>query len=1084
MNLADYGFELVAMKKLSEGIAMFIELIADEETKKVYLNNYFEGLYITKGNSRYSVHTEMEDDCIIGNLMYETIEGISTATGENLHRLVIKNRVGNTYIENVVNINMNTVSIAFGHKKQFTFISKTRQDFYFSSCSDRLNVDNPLRDVRNIRDIRDIRDVRVLVDTDSIVINANISERLLETIEKEGINNELCLALKDLKAKKKYYFHGAEIVDGILTYELTTDEMNLLNSIETDFSAFEGIMVDVTGREYRLYVDEDSHFEDILLPTNDYHAEVVVSQDGYLQMTMMTSIFFEYTGLCHEGNGFVIDFKKRSYDLRLVSVIAQRVNTNIEFELPYEILDEDKEHISYGVRLSFDVGEADFRVGIYQLWVEFRDGLSVERYPLKFIRKNQIRENTYLTTVHPYTTIDNHYYSCIFYNDSSNNLKCNIVPKLMKIQIGAATVGKDKVTLPLTVSREPYFENISGITLCAENGDLFILEYIQESMKEKDRVRISASISLDKIIDENNNTTFIPEIRFNDREASVKLENNFYRPAVNNRETSSFQVLKKLDDGSSRQIWGNHQGAYLLGSTENCGLFKLVGMWLYEDDKLCIRIEWAEEDFANMYDDKQISLYLKNRITSKIIAFDRELAVEDEIIFRVPLSTVSMGEFLVYGQMPDGVVSYIENTFASYTLSSETISKKIVLKKENACLYISIEELLLFENTGKFAECQKIIQRAQLENAGKNRKIWLVGENYGLSARDNGLAFFEYCMSREDDIDAEVYFVTKAENKDIDALSPYKERVLIYDSMDHIYLDELAEFYIVSHGIRDVMPSLYHDSIGKYRKNVIYLQHGIIAMKICDMSNRSYGGSIRKFVVTSEQERGLLVDNHQFWEDELIVTGLARYDKLHNLEQPENYIWIMPTWRDWLVKSEKDFVNSDFYKYYSIVLEDKTLIKQLRKSGQKLIFSLHVEFEKYKCYFDKFENDVVHITDMHERSITERIKECRMIVTDYSSIIFDVVYLGKPVLFFQYDQDMYNKYRGSYVDLEMDLPGEVTHSPEDLVVSLINMIKYDFMVEPKYADRAEKYFDYHDCNNSMRIYEAIIECREEIADEY
>ena len=113
------------------------------------------------------------------------------------------------------------------------------------------------------------------------------------------------------------------------------------------------------------------------------------------------------------------------------------------------------------------------------------------------------------------------------------------------------------------------------------------------------------------------------------------------------------------------------------------------------------------------------------------------------------------------------------------------------------------------------------------------------------------------------------------------------------------------------------------------------------------------------------------------------------------------------------------------------------LIETLRKSGQMLVFSLHIEFEKYKSFFEKFESDVVHITDMHERSISERIRECSMAATDYSSLVFDVVYLGKPAVFFQYDQEMYNRYRGSYVNLETDLPGKVTYEPESMAEALI-----------------------------------------------
>lgn len=1082
MNIVDYGFELEKMDCLNDELALYIDLIADMETKKVYLNNYFEGLYIDIGEARFNIYTEIVDGKIIGKMLYETVEGLSLMREEKRFKFLIKNRIGNTYIENIVNIGIDEKVINFGHKKQFFFVPKSKQYFNFVNCNVRINLNNPFE-----IDKREIYISRIDTDSEGLIIYANMSKKLTDIIDKEGETKELCLAWKEIKTKKKYYFHKEKVFDGIIKYKLLKTEMNLLNKIDSNSMLFEWILIDSNENEYRLYINnEKMDFKGTVLPVTDYYAEVFKCQDDYLQMNMITSLLFEYVGLYNEGNGLIINFKKRSYSLNITSIIIQRVNTDIEYRLPYEILAEDDEYITYGITFLLDVLENDFRIGIHQFWVEFQDGDFEERVPLKLLRREFIKENVYLTAVHPYAVINDYYFNCLFYNDSSNNLKCNIEPKRLKLQIEAVTEEEDRIALSILINREPFFDYISGFFIRAENDEIIDLQYIQEYIVDKDQIKLLGSVPIDVMINEKVNKVFVPEIRFNNKKFSVKIENNYYRPAVNGRENNSFQVLRTINNGMIKKIWGDHyQGSYVLGSTENCGLFSMKGMWLYENDKLCIGIEWSEKNYENKYDDKYISLYLKNRITEEIISFDRELAVENEIIFRVPLDKITYGDFLVYGQIQDGIISYIEFLSASYTLISEVSSKKILLKKEDSCLYISVEELLLFENSSQVIKCQEIIQKAQTEKTEKSRKIWLVGENYGLSARDNGLAFFEYCMSRKDGMDTEVYFITKAENKDIGALDIYKDNVLIYDSPEHIYLDELAEFYIVSHGIRDVMPSLYHNSIGKYRKNVIYLQHGVIAMKKCGMSNKSYGGSIRKFVVSSEQECNLLVDNRQFWEDEIIVTGLSRFDKLlASVDKSENYIWIMPTWRDWLVKLERDFTNSDFYKYYSTILQDKKLEKQLRESKQKLIFSLHIEFEKYKCFFDIFENDVVHITDMHEKSIAERIKECQMIITDYSSIVFDAIYLGKPVLFFQFDQDLYNKYRGSYVDLESTLPGEVLHSPERLVDSLISMIQNNFQVESKYIDRAKKFFDYHDCNNSERIYDEILKCREEIADEY
>ncbi len=1081
MNITDNKFVLTNIEKNENGISIYIDIESDDGTKEIYLNNYFEGLYIGTSREKYNIYTEIKDNRIIGEILFDTIEGLAINKSQNILRLWARNRIGNTYVDNAVYIGIEETKLYYGHKKQFMFVVNDDTNFYFTPYKNGVSQNNPLK---YPRDIRDIRDVRVCIEGEALNINANVSSRLLSVFEEEGINNELVFAWKDVNTKKLYYFHEQEIIGGNIEFILSKNEINQMNVLETDWMQFDWLMIDAKEREYKLYVDENIKLDTLLLPTSDYYAELIVAEDYHLTMRMNNTLFFEYSNLCYQGNGFILDYKKRSYDLEIINVIAQRVNTELEYELPFEIMEEDDEYIRYDVRLKFDIHENDFKNGIYQIWIVIKDGISTDRYHLKLFRNIPIKENTYLVNQQPYAVVDKHCYNCLFYNDNSNNLKINIIPKLMKLQIKEAQIKGERLKFSFALKKEPYFEKVSSVVLLAENEDLIEVEYkVIEGVKENELV-VETAIPVDILNIYGCNASFIPQIRFGGKSAFVKIENNYFRPSINNREVGGFSFLINISEESIRRVWGDYlNGTYRIGITENINLLKEIGMWLYEEDKLCIRLDWILEEEDN--NDANLNLYIRDKITGKEHKFDRELAVEDEIIFRIPLENIENREYLLTAKLSENTLSYLEMTSKPFTLFSNKTSKKVTLKKnDDKSLSISVEEMLLYENVDKVEECNAIIERARKENERKNRKVWLVGENYGLSARDNGLAFFEFCM--QNNVDAEVYFVYKAENEEAGVLKTYKDNVVLYDSMQHIYLDEIAEFYVVSHGIRDVMPSLYHDSIGKYRKNVIYLQHGITAMKINGINNKSYGGSIRKFVVASEQEKELLIGNGQFWEDELIVTGFARYDKLDrtNVKKQSNYIWIMPTWRDWLVKSEKDFLNSEFYSYYSQILSDETLIKKLRKSGIQIVFSLHIEFEKYKEYFDKLENDVVHITDMHEKCISDRVKECNMIITDYSSIIFDVVYLDKPAIFFQYDQDMYNKYRGSYVDLETELPGEVTHNPEELINAIKRMIDANFVVNEDYIIKSKRYFDFYDSNNSQRIYEEILKCREEIADEY
>lgn len=1073
MIITDNEFQLINIRTELNNILLTIKLKADDKTRDVYLNNYYEGLYIGSESAKYNIYAKIKENLIEGEVLFDTIREYASKQPVTIQRLWVRCRVGNTYIDHAVTICIGETNIAFSHMESYIISRQNAQQLCICSQRNMPMMKNPFKNDRSLK-------VFGLAMTENGVI---ISVTVIG-----GIVGDLCLAWRGMKNNKIYYFHVESIVDDFIEYALSKDEISQLGKLEKNDMFFEWIMVDREDNQYKLYLDDEIEIVENIVNVDDCCVQLYKDNDGFCTY-MRTSFFFNYLGSAYDGHGLRLEFPKRSYELELLSFVAQRVNTDIEYVLPFEVFSEDKSKIIYDIMLEFGVGEDEnsFREGIYQFFVELRDGFLTERYPLKLFRFHPIKENTYLIVCSPYSVIGGHYYNCLFYNDSSNNLKCNVVPKRMKLQLSKAELGEGDVNIPYRIKKEPYFDSVSEMRLVKGNGDFIVINFDDQSVDDKPlEIAGYMTILLEQLYKSETNVIYRIEICFDGREESILVENNFFRPAVTNRELCSFSFLNKFSDNVYRRVWGNHiNGSYMFGVTENAEFFSLNGMWLYEDDKLCIRIEWLEDKGVEHYKDKEIELFLRDVITGNQIKFDREWTVEGEIIFRVPLSAVTNKEFLIVGVLPDGIVSYIKNASATYTLFSNTTSKKIIMRKVCDNLYINVEEVLICENAERATECQQIITRARNENKGENGKIWLLGENYGLSARDNGLAFFEYCMQNMDAIDAEVYFVTKSDHQDMGALEQYRNHVLIYDSNEHIYYDELAEFYIVSHGIRDVMPSLYHNMMDRYRKNVIYLQHGIAAMKMFGINNNTYGGSIRKFVVSSEQERALLVDNKQFWEDEIVVTGLARYDKLFcDYQQEGKYIWIMPTWRDWLVKSEREFINSDFYSYYSKILSNTMLIETLRKSRQMLVFSLHIEFEKYKSFFDKFESDVVHITDMHERSISERIKECSMAVTDYSSLVFDVVYLGKPVIFFQYDQEMYNRYRGSYVNLETDLPGKVTYEPESMAKALIKEINNGFVVDEKYVKCAKRYFDFRDSNNSERIYQAIIECRKEIADEY
>ena len=110
-------------------------------------------------------------------------------------------------------------------------------------------------------------------------------------------------------------------------------------------------------------------------------------------------------------------------------------------------------------------------------------------------------------------------------------------------------------------------------------------------------------------------------------------------------------------------------------------------------------------------------------------------------------------------------------------------------------------------------------------------------------------------------------------------------------------------------------------------------------------------------------------------------------------------------------------------------------------------------------------------------SYRELFAESSLIVTDYSSTVFDFAYLRKPVLYFQQDVEEFfsgqHSYDKGYFDYERDGFGEVEYTAEALVSRMIEYMEQDCQLKDMYRDRIEKTFAFNDKENCRRVYEEI-----------
>ncbi|UQU65343.1 CDP-glycerol glycerophosphotransferase family protein [Couchioplanes caeruleus] len=107
-----------------------------------------------------------------------------------------------------------------------------------------------------------------------------------------------------------------------------------------------------------------------------------------------------------------------------------------------------------------------------------------------------------------------------------------------------------------------------------------------------------------------------------------------------------------------------------------------------------------------------------------------------------------------------------------------------------------------------------------------------------------------------------------------------------------------------------------------------------------------------------------------------------------------------------------------------------------------------------------------------------------VLVTDYSSVMFDFANTGRPILLFTYDLEHYrDKLRGFYFDFEHEAPGPLLMTSEDVIKSLV-----EIAVDPNaYADQRaafkERFCDLDDGHATERVVDRMLQLGDELRSE-
>lgn len=224
-----------------------------------------------------------------------------------------------------------------------------------------------------------------------------------------------------------------------------------------------------------------------------------------------------------------------------------------------------------------------------------------------------------------------------------------------------------------------------------------------------------------------------------------------------------------------------------------------------------------------------------------------------------------------------------------------------------------------------------------------------------------------------------------------------------------------------------------------------------------------------KVFVDSYKLRGL-------YEGEIIEEGYPRIDLTLNTKRDEyshylqslgikidknkKNILYAPTWKGTSVSSPKNDV-------LQIIADMNDLSKQVGNE-YNIVIKVHPYLYKQATTYKELEGKL--IPDYIDANELQAIVE--ILITDYSSIFFDFLVTGRPILFYAWDADTYSEERGQYIN-SAKLPGPILYNSKELVDAIHQIQKVQEDYRANYEHMQKLFVNYDDGSVTARVTDAI-----------
>lgn len=351
-------------------------------------------------------------------------------------------------------------------------------------------------------------------------------------------------------------------------------------------------------------------------------------------------------------------------------------------------------------------------------------------------------------------------------------------------------------------------------------------------------------------------------------------------------------------------------------------------------------------------------------------------------------------------------------------------------------------------------------------------------------ADDNAEHLYRYI--KKNNLKNDIYFALSIESPDWLRLEAEGFNLLDFGSSE--FEEKLKHCSkIISSHLNGYVENYFGDFY-EYSKKVVFLQHGITKDDLSSWFNVKK--SLRCLITATQPEYdSMALDNNYYklTKKEVVLTGFPRHDALLGSHDNKT-ILIMPTWRSDIVGKVKgnsderevndDFMQTQYASYWYQFIHSEYLKNLVDKYQYKVLFAPHMNIIPYLDQFEIPSYMNTWVMSDQSDSIQNLFKNSSILITDYSSVAFEMAYLEKPIIYFQFDKDTIfsgnHTYQKGYFEYERDGFGPVVEEVEQVEQALEQILQNDGQPLDEYLTRMQETFKFKDGRCCERVYNAIV----------